>query len=93
MPGEKKQVREENISAWHRAISGDLTSIFRQYDGKRPSLPFVDRYKVIEAIQRAQYKEVSSYYRALNAEQIASVKRNPRGSGLIPAQEPGVRRT
>ena len=31
-----KTVREENISAWRRAISGDLTSVFRPYDPKEP---------------------------------------------------------
>src|SRR6185312_7160831 len=36
-----KRVRETNISAWRRAISGNLTSTFRQYDGTRPSLPFL----------------------------------------------------
>jgi phospholipase C len=88
----KKSVRESNISAWRRAISGDLTSVFRQYDGKKPSLPFVDRDKFIESIQCAQYKEIPSNYRALSAEQIASVKNDAQGSRLISAQEPGVRR-
>lgn len=86
-----KQVRETNISAWRRAISGDLTSTFRQYDGKRPSLPFLNRDKYVESIQRARYKKIPSDYRALSAEQIASVNRDARTSGLIPAQEPGVR--
>src|SRR3984957_12943879 len=29
-----KQVVEENISAWRRSVSGDLTSVFRPYDSK-----------------------------------------------------------
>src|SRR6185437_7907884 len=30
----KKRILDTNISAWRRAISGDLSSTFRQYDGK-----------------------------------------------------------
>ncbi|MGB7189883.1 MAG: phospholipase domain-containing protein, partial [Acidobacteriaceae bacterium] len=87
-----KRIRESNISEWRRAISGDLSSAFRQYDGKRPSLPFLNRDQYVESIQRARYKEVPSDYKALTAEQIASVNHDARRSGLIPAQEPGVRR-
>src|ERR1700686_4059201 len=38
-----KTVREENISAWRRAISGNLTSCFRPHDAKEPKLDFLDR--------------------------------------------------
>lgn len=38
-----KTMREENISAWPRAISGNLTSVFRPYDPKEPELDFLDR--------------------------------------------------
>lgn len=87
-----KQVRETNISAWRRAISGDLTSAFRQYDGTRPSLPFLNRDKYVESIQRARYKEVPSNYKNLGAEEIALANRDPRGSELLPSQEPGTRK-
>ena len=87
-----KQVRETNISAWRRAISGNLTSAFREYDGTRPSLPFLNRDKYVESIQRARYKEVPSNYKNLNTHEIALANRDPRGSGLVPSQEPGVRR-
>jgi phospholipase C len=86
-----KQMRETNISAWRRAISGDLTSCFRQYDGKRPALPFLNRDKYVEMIQRARYKEVPSNYKSLTASEIARANTDPRGSKLIASQEPGVR--
>jgi phospholipase C len=38
-----KKVREENISAWRRPISGDLTSVFRPYDPEGPSIDFLSR--------------------------------------------------
>ncbi|HZY62971.1 MAG TPA: phospholipase C, phosphocholine-specific [Edaphobacter sp.] len=88
-----KQVKETNISAWRRAICGNLTSVFRPYDGKRPSLPFVKRDPFVESIQRARYKEIPSNFKALSAEEIGAVNRNPRASKLISAQEPGVRQS
>jgi phospholipase C len=88
----KKQVRETNISEWRRAISGDLTSVFRKYDGKKPSLPFLNRDQYVESIQRARYKQIPSNYKALSAGEIAHVNRDPHGSGIIPVQEPGVRK-
>lgn len=35
-----KSAREDNTSAWRRAVSGNLTSAFRPYDGKEPELDF-----------------------------------------------------
>ena len=86
-----KKVEETNISAWRRTVSGDLTSVFRPYDGKHPSLPFLDRNKFVESIQLARNKEIPSNYKALSAEEIASINRNPRASQLISMQEPGTR--
>lgn len=86
-----KQVRESNISGWRRAISGNLTSCFRQYDGTRPSLPFLNRDKYVESIQRARYKEIPSNYKNLGPNEIALVNRSPRASMLLPSQEPGTR--
>ena len=36
-----KKVKEENISAWRRSISGDLTSVFRPYEGNDSGLDSV----------------------------------------------------
>lgn len=86
-----KQVVETNISPWRRAIAGDLTSVFRPYDGKKPELPFLDRNKFVESIQRARHKEVPSGYKALSAEEIVRFNRDPRASKQVSEQESGVR--
>jgi phospholipase C len=86
------KVEEENISAWRRAISGDLTSVFRPYDGaKLPPLPFVKRDPFVEDIHKAKFKAPPAGFRKLNANEIASVNRNPAASGLTSQQEKGVR--
>jgi phospholipase C len=86
-----KTVKEENISAWRRAISGDLTSCFRPHDAKEPKLDFLDRNKFVAGIQRARNKEVPSNYRKLTAEQIAEFNRNPMSAEWSAKQEKGVR--
>jgi phospholipase C len=85
-----KTVREENISPWRRAISGDLTSAFRPYDPKQASLDFLNRNKFVVSIEKARFKEIPSNYTKLTAGQIEQVNRSPKHSGLIPRQEQGI---
>lgn len=85
-----KTVREENVSAWRRAICGNLTSCFRPFDAKEPDLDFVNRDKFVVSIQKSRYKEIPSNYRKLNAEQIADINRNQHSS-FKAHQEPGIR--
>ncbi|HTV83568.1 MAG TPA: phospholipase C, phosphocholine-specific [Acidobacteriaceae bacterium] len=87
-----KRVREENISAWRRAISGNLTSIFRPYDPKEPELDFLNRDQFVVSIQKSRYKEVPSNYKPLDTAEIAQINRSPPDSPLVPHQEPGFRR-
>jgi phospholipase C len=86
-----KTVHEENISAWRRAISGDLTSVFRPDDQKEARLDFLNRDKFVVSIQKARYKEIPSNYRKLTAEEIEQINRAPRHSPWMPHQEEGVR--
>ena len=86
-----KTVREENISAWRRAVAGDLTSVFRPYDPKDPSLKSLDRDKFVVSIEKARFKEIPSNYRKLTAEQIGQINHAPMHSELLVRQEPGVR--
>ena len=62
-----KTVKETNISAWRRAVAGDLTSCFRPHDAREPKLDFLDRDKFVASIQRAKSKEIPSNYAELHA--------------------------
>jgi phospholipase C len=86
-----KTVREENISAWRRAITGDLTSVFRPYDPKDPSLTSLDRNEFVVGIQKARFKEVPSNYRKLTADEIAQINYAPTQAEFLSHQEEGVR--
>ncbi len=86
-----KTVKETNISAWRRAVAGDLTSCFRPHDAREPKLDFLDRDKFVASIHRARNKEVPSNYRKLTTEQIAEFNRNPLSTEWSAKQEKGVR--
>lgn len=89
-----KEIKETNISPWRRAISGDLTSIFRPYNGEQVTLPkFLNRDAEIQKIYNAKFKELPAGYKQLNEEEIAAVKQNPGSSPYIPQQEKGVRKS
>ena len=85
-----KTVREENISAWRRSISGDLVSVFRPYDPKEAALAFLNRDKFVVSIEKARDKEIPSGYRKLSAEQVEQINHSPRRSELVPHQEDGI---
>jgi len=86
-----KAVKEENMSAWRRAVTGDLTSVFRPYEAKDGKLEFLDRDKFVVSIQQARNKEIPSNYKRLTAEQITEISKDPHGSEFTSHQEPGVR--
>jgi phospholipase C len=86
-----KTVKEENISAWRRAVAGDLTSIFRPYHEKEPAFDFLDRDKFVIGIEKARYKEIPSNYRKLDANEIDDINKNLQRSPFTAHQEPGTR--
>jgi len=86
-----KTVREENISAWRRAISGDLTSVFRPYDPQEPALVSLDRDKFVVSIEKSRFKEIPSNYRKLTAEEIEQINHAGMHSEFIVRQEEGIR--
>lgn len=89
-------VREENISAWRRAISGDLTSVFRPHDPADAQLDYVKRDPFLVSIAEAQFKPVPSGYRRLGAIELTQSQTSPGApasalAGWMPKQEPGTR--
>ncbi|HVT98544.1 MAG TPA: alkaline phosphatase family protein, partial [Acidobacteriaceae bacterium] len=86
-----KEVKEENISSWRRAVAGDLTSVFRRYNDKEAQLDFLDRDKFVVGIEQARYKEIPSNYRNLSTNEIADINRNSQHSRFMSHQESGTR--
>lgn len=88
-----KTVRETNISAWRRAICGDLTSLFRPYNGERISLPVpIDKNGFIETIHKARFKKPPRDYKRLSREDMRRLEQG-RKLPFMPHQEGGIRRS
>lgn len=87
-----KPVSETNITDWRRCVCGDLTSVFRPYNGEKIEKPKpVEKEPFIESIYNAKFKKVPGDWTPLSAADIAHIKQNPLSSSHLPQQEKGIR--
>ncbi len=87
-----KNIREENINSWRRAICGDLTSAFRPYNGEEIHLPkTIERDSFMKGIHDAKFKGFPTNFKALNDAEISLVNTDPKNSPYLPKQEKGIR--
>jgi phospholipase C len=87
-----KKITEPNITSWRRTVCGDLSSVFRPYNGEKITLPeFLERDEFIEGIHKAQFKKLPSDYKKLTASEIAAINKDPWAAPFMPKQEKGTR--
>jgi phospholipase C len=87
-----KPIFETNITSWRRAICGDMTSIFRPWNGESFAPPeFLQRDSFMTSIAEAKGKPLPNPGLPLNNEEIALIQSNPAQSSRFPKQEPGTR--
>jgi phospholipase C len=86
-----KKIAEPNISAWRRAVCGDLTAAFRPYNGEPVTTPApLGRDAFVEGIHKAKFKQPPSNFKPLTPAEIAAInQRQP--SPYMPVQEKGIR--
>jgi phospholipase C len=85
-------IRETNISDWRRTVCGDLSSVFRPYNGEKIPLPKpVERKPFFASISSAQFRPVPDDYKKLDPAQIAQTRAEPRSVAWLPRQENGTR--
>ena len=83
---------EPNVSAWRRAVCGDLTSAFVPASASHPtSLSFPERDAFIEQIHKAKFKDHPRGFRPLTAEEVANARDDRSNAEFMPRQEPGTR--
>ncbi|RPD39375.1 phosphocholine-specific phospholipase C [Chitinophaga barathri] len=81
----KKKIKTENISGWRRAVCGDLTSIFRPYNGEKISTPAsLEKESFIETIHNAKFKAAPANFRPITGKITDAAK-------YMPEQERGIR--
>ena len=87
-----KDIKESNISSWRRAICGDLTSVFRPYNGEKiKTAEVIQKELFYENIHKAQFKKDPSGYKGLSREEIKQLNTKPSLFPLMPRQERGIR--
>jgi phospholipase C len=91
-----KTIKSNNISDWRRAVCGDLTSVFRPYNGEENLSPeALKREAVITSIVNAKNKPPQTGPTALNTEEVAKINKfqsfAAQQSELLPHQEPGFK--
>jgi len=85
------EIYEENISSWRRAITGDLTSVFRPYEPAGKDLPeFMDRNKQIAEINSTKEKPFPHKFNKLSSSEIEAIKKGQKLT-ISPQQELGVK--
>ena len=76
-----REVRETNISSWRRAICGNLSSVFRPYNGEQYKLPdSLVRNELVESIYQAQFKPPPNGYKALTEQDVALISQRKAGA-------------
>lgn len=87
-----KPLVEPNISAWRRAVCGDLTSAFVPASASEPaSLTFPERDAFIEQIHKAKFKDHPKGFRPLQPAEVSKARENWQNAEFMPRQEPGTR--
>ena len=87
----KIDLTENNISSWRRAITGDLTSVFRPFRDDSKTMPsFLDRNQQILQINEAKEKPIPNNFKRLSDQDISTIK-NGKGKHLLPQQEKGIK--
>jgi phospholipase C len=86
-----KKIKETNISEWRRTICGDLTSVFRPYNGEQIAKPTpLKRIPFVEGIHKAQFRGLPTFTKLSDAD-IKAIKANPRTAVQLVKQEKGTR--
>jgi phospholipase C len=78
-----KPIAETNISAWRRAVCGDMTAVFQPAtQTKTVALTHPAQQEVLEGIHKSQFKELPGGYQKVTRETLAAA---------MPKQERGMR--
>lgn len=89
----KKNIKETNISEWRRTVSGDLTSVFKPYNGEKINLPtFVDKEPFIKSIHKAKFQGKPSNFKTFSTAEIEKINQNDRQFDWGAQQEKGIRK-
>lgn len=88
----KKEIAESNMSAWRRTVCGDLTAVFKPYNGESIKLPaFLDKEPFIKSIHEAQFQGKPTNFKAFSDAEITQVNQAGPTYDWGGKQEKGIR--
>ncbi|ACU03397.1 phosphocholine-specific phospholipase C [Pedobacter heparinus] len=88
--GEK--IYEDNISSWRRSLCGDLTSVFRPYNGENiPSPEPVQRIPFLTGIHKAKFEKLPDNFRSPDKNIVADILKSPILNPNLARQEKGIK--
>ena len=87
-----KKIQESNISEWRKCVCGDLTSVFRPYNGEKITPPkSLGKEAYMESVYNAKFKAAPEGWNVLTPSEIHQIKDSPLISPRMPKQEQGIR--
>ncbi|MGN6353960.1 MAG: phosphocholine-specific phospholipase C [Parafilimonas sp.] len=87
-----RKIYSNEVNGFRRAVCGNLTSVFRPYNGEDITLPTpVNRIPFLESIHKAQFKALPSGYKKLTDADVTALNANTAASPFMPKQEKGTR--
>lgn len=87
-----QQIEETNISSWRRTVSGDLTSVFRPYNGEKIShAAYVNQEDFVKQIYNAKFKNVPTNFIKLTEDEARKASENEANSDVFAIQESGTK--
>jgi phospholipase C len=87
-----KKIFEPNISAWRRAVCGDLTSVFKPYNGETMKTPeVVKKNEFYESIHKAQFKRLPNTPGPFTEDEVKLATSGKPLPARMPVQEKGIR--
>lgn len=87
-----KKLQTPFMSDWRRAVCGDLSSVFRPYNGEKIRQPdFLDRDAFLQQIDEAKYRPMPKTMKALTTVEIEEIKSSSKLQRRFFSQEPGTK--
>ncbi|ANH83887.1 phospholipase C, phosphocholine-specific [Niabella ginsenosidivorans] len=87
-----KKVQISNVSEWRRAVCGDLSSVFRPYNGEVIRQPeFLKRNAYLQRIDEAKYRPVPKAIKPLSTNQVHALQLNYKETRRYFRQENGTK--
>lgn len=72
-----KKLQLPHLSEWRRAVCGDLSSVFRPYNGEAVKQPeFLERNAFLQRIDEARYRPIPQGVAPLSADEIKTIRSN-----------------